>query len=117
MALVYCFNGKSRFLSLGTYPTVKLRDARIKREELRQQITSSIDPGQLRKADKVARRGDTNSFATIAREWFEKVRPTWVAFHADKIIRQLERDVFPYLGNRAIDRFTTSELLTVLRRI
>ena len=114
---IYCFIGKSRLLSLGAYPAVKLKDARIKREELRQHIASSIDPGQLRKAEKVARQGDTNSFETIAREWFEKFRPTWVAFHADKIIRQLERDVFPYLGNRAINRFTTSELLTVLRRI
>jgi hypothetical protein len=63
----YCFNSKSRLLSLGSYTAVKPKDARIKREELRQQIASGIGPGQLRKAEKVAQQGDTNSFETIAR--------------------------------------------------
>jgi len=115
--LKYRYGGKSKLLSLGTYPAVKLKDARVKRDELRQQLASGIDPGQLRKAAKVAQNGDANNFEAIAREWFEKFKPTWVASHADKIIRRLERDVFPYVGRRSINIITAPELLTVLRRI
>jgi integrase len=113
----YRFAGKSKLLSLGTYPVVKLKDARTKRDELRQQLASGIDPGQARKAAKIAQHGDANSFEVIAREWFIKFKPTWVASHADKIIRRLERDVFPYLGSRPINSITAPALLTVLRRI
>jgi integrase len=53
----------------------------------------------------------------IAREWFAKQSPTWVASHADKIIRRLERDVFPWLGKRPIADITAKELLATVNRI
>ena len=37
--------------------------------------------------------------------------------HSDKIIRRLERDVFPWIGKRATKDITPPELLAVMRRI
>ncbi len=42
---------------------------------------------------------------------------TDTAGHSDKIIRRLERDIFPWLGGRPIAEITAPELLAVLRRI
>lgn len=114
----YRFGGKEKLLSLGTYPEVSLKEARDKRDEARKQVATGIDPGEHRKAHKAAKAERTgNSFEIVAREWFAKYSPNWVASHSDKIIRRLERDVFPWIGGRPIVEVTAPELLTVLRRI
>lgn len=41
----------------------------------------------------------------------------WVPSHGERIIRRLERDIFPWLGKRPIAEIAALELLTVLRRI
>jgi hypothetical protein len=38
---------------------------------------------------------DADSFEAVAREWFAKFSPPWAPTHAEKIIRRLERDIFP----------------------
>lgn len=116
--LKYRIDGKEKRLSLGTYPDVSLKDARDRRDEARKLMASGIDPGEHRKATKAARaERSANSFEVIGREWFEKNRPTWAASHADKIIRRLENDVFPWLGGKAIAEITAPDVLAVLRRI
>jgi len=112
----YRFEGKHKLLSLGTYPAVTLKDARVKRDEMRRLLAAGIDPGQARKAEKAAR-GDANSFEAVAREWIGKYAPTWAESHASKIIRRLERDVFPWIGARPVGHITAPELLAVVRRI
>ena len=43
-----------------------------------------------------------NSFELIAREWYAKYSVKWVPSHGERIIRRLERDIFPWLGKRPI---------------
>ena len=114
----YRFAGKERRISLGVYPDVPLAAAREKREEARRQVAAGIDPGEQRKAAKVALVESTeNTFEAIAREWFGLFSTQWVKGHADKIIRRLELNVFPWLGSRPIKAITAPELLAVLRRV
>ena len=114
----YRYLGKEKLLSFGTYPDISLKDARDRRDEARKQLAADIDPGEHRKAMKttLAVRGE-NSFEIVAREWFAKYSPNWAAGHADKIIRRLERDIFPWLGGRPIAEITAPDLLATLRRI
>jgi hypothetical protein len=65
----YRFAGKERRISLGVYPDVPLAAAREKREEARRQVAAGIDPGEQRKAAKVALIESTeNTFEAITRE-------------------------------------------------
>lgn len=114
----YAFGGKSKLLSLGTYPDVPLAAARERRAEARRLLAEGIDPSQHRKATK-ARRAEraANSFEMVAREWYAKKMPTWAPSHQTKVLRRLERDVFPWLGARPVADVTAPELLAVLRRI
>ncbi len=114
----YRYLGKEKLLSFGTYPDISLKDARDRRDEARKQLAADIDPGEHRKAMKttLAVRGE-NSFEIVAREWFAKYSPNWAAGHSDKIIRRLERDIFPWLGGRPIAEITAPDLLATLRRI
>jgi integrase len=114
----YRFEGKAKMLSFGVYPDVGLKDARERRDAARKLLADGVDPGEHRKAAKAVKvERAANSFEVIGREWFEKNRETWAPSHADKIIKRLENDVFPWLGGKAIAEITAPDVLTVLRRI
>jgi integrase len=114
--LKYRFEGKEKLVSLGTYPDTTLSAARGKRDDARRLLAQGIDPSAQRQAKKAAN-ADANSFEVVAREWFAKYGAAWVPSHADRIIRRLERDVFPWIGKRPAGEIAAPELLTVLRRI
>jgi len=53
----------------------------------------------------------------IAREWHETFKNKWADEYADKLIRRLELNVFPWIGSRPIKALKAPELLAFLRRI
>ena len=115
--LDYRFAGKRKTLSMGVYPEVGLKAARDKRDEAKRLLADGIDPGENRKIQKAARtERSENSFEVVAREWFAKFSPNWADSHAVKIIRRLERDVFPWLGARPIAEIKAAELLRAIKK-
>lgn len=116
--LAYRYLGKQKLLSLGTYPAVSLADARQRRDEAKKLLANGVDPADNRKATKLSRQERAaNSFEAVAREWHAKFSATWSANHGDRIIRRLENDIFPWLGDKPIADITPPTLLAVLRRI
>jgi integrase len=116
--LKYRFAGKEKRLSLGVYPDVSLKDARDSREECRKMLASGVDPSENRKARKSASSDRaSNSFEVVTREWFAKFSSGWAASHSGRILEFFERDVFPWLGDRAISDVTAKDLLGIIRRI
>jgi len=113
----YRYDGKQKLLALGAYPEVSLADARHKREDARKLLASNNDPGAVRKAKKQANTQKSETFETIAREWFKKFSQRWKETHSSRIIRSLERDVFPWIGTQPIAEIKAPELLAVLRRV
>jgi len=112
----YRYIGKEKRLSLGVYPDVTLKMARERREESRKLLADGIDPSENRKAQKLANGGE-NSFEVIAREWFAKYSTNWTTDHGGRIFRRLERDVFPWIGDKQIAKVTAPELLSLIQRI
>lgn len=116
--LKYRIAGKEKRLALGVYPTISLKDAREKREEARKHLVNNIDPSQIKQAQKASLKNiHANSFETIAREWFIKFSANWVSSHSEKIIARLEKDIFPWLGNKSITDILAPDILSVVRRI
>ena len=116
--LKYRFDNKEKLLSLGVYPDVSLKAARKRRDELRTLLANGIDPGVHRKVMEAAHTDRAaNSFEIIAREWFAKHSPNWAPSHSDKIIKRLERDIFPWIGGRPIAEINAQEILVSLRRV
>lgn len=113
----YRYDGKQKLLALGAYPEVSLADARHKREDARKLLASNNDPGAVRKAQNQANTQKSETFETIAREWFKKFSQRWKETHSSRIIRSLERDVFPWIGTQSIAEIKAPELLAVLRRV
>jgi integrase len=114
----YRFNDKEKRLALGVYPDISLKAAREKRDEARRLLSDGIDPSAHKQAAKrMKNERAANSFEAVAREWYAKFSPSWVPAHGERIIRRLERDVFPWMGGRPIAEITAPELLSVIRRI
>ncbi|MCA8199200.1 tyrosine-type recombinase/integrase [Burkholderia vietnamiensis] len=116
--LKYRFGGKEKSLSMGVYPDVGLKEARERRDAARKLLANGIDPGVERRLQKAAAAvRSANSFEAVAREWYAKHAPSWAPSHGEKVIRRLERDVFPWIGARPIADVKAPELLSVVRRI
>lgn len=116
--LKYRFAGKEKRISLGVYPEVTLKDARDRRDTARRQLANGIDPSVHKQATKTLQGiNSENSFEIVAREWFSKYKPIWAESHSEKIIRRLEKEIFPWIGKRPISEITAPELLATVRRI
>lgn len=114
----YRYAGKRKTLAIGVYPQVSLVNARKKRDEAKEHLSNDTDPSLIKAIKKeTVRHAAENSFKAIALEWHAKLSNTWAESTAHNIKRSLEKDIFPWLGNRAIKDITASELLAVLRRI
>ncbi|SHM20204.1 Integrase [Nitrosospira sp. Nsp11] len=113
----YRFGGKEKRLAFGVYPDVPLSLARSRRDDARKLLANEVDPGIVKQQSKSASRENAaNSFEAVAREWFAKFSPQWAPSHADKIIRRLENDAFPWIGSKPIADITPPQLLAVIRR-
>lgn len=116
--LDYRFMGKRKTLSMGVYPDVSLKDARARRDDARKLLAAKVDPGENRKAAKASKTEvAANSFEVVTREWFSKYSTTWNEDHGDRTIRRFERDIFPWIGRKAISEITPPELLATIRKI
>ncbi|MCB1983976.1 MAG: tyrosine-type recombinase/integrase [Burkholderiales bacterium] len=114
----YRFAGKQKTLAIGVYPAVGLKEARKKRDDAKEHLANDTDPALIKAINKEAKlHAAENTFKAIALEWHTKNTNTWAASTAHNIRRFLEKDIFPWLGNRVIKDITAPELLAVLRRI
>jgi integrase len=116
--LKYRIAGVEKQMALGSYPAVSLSAARKARDQAKLTKAEGHDPVQVRKVAKLkAMNPSGDTFKVVALEWFAKQAPHWSAVHADRSRRQLERDLFPWLGERLLKQVEPVELLATLRKV
>lgn len=116
--LKYRFANKEKRLAIGVYPTISLKEAREKREEAKKLLCDGVDPSQHKKDLKHEQILKTdNSFKKIAHEWHHNQIESWTPHHAKTIMRRLEADIFPFIGDIPINEITAPQLLDILRKI
>lgn len=114
----YRKDGKEGRMALGSYPDVGLTAARKARDAAKLQKAQGVDPVQARKVERLKAINPTgDTFKAVALEWYGKQAPQWSAIHADRSKRQLERDLFPWLGERRMQEIQPVELLATLRKV
>ncbi|QNQ19384.1 tyrosine-type recombinase/integrase [Kosakonia sp. SMBL-WEM22] len=116
--LKYRYAGKEKLLALGVYPDVTLADARDKRNEAKRVIAAGSDPSDVKQAIKNAKAvAMQNSFELIALEWHKHKKTNWSSGYADDILESLRKDIFPYIGKRAITDIKPVDMLAVLKKL
>jgi len=114
----YRFAGKEKRLSLGSFPTITLKQARSLKEDAKRLLNDGIDPAAYKKELKQSQLADAkNSFEIVTREWIHKNRNIWVANNTKHVTARFERFVFPELGSKSIAGVTAPDLLTIIKRI
>jgi len=110
----YFHRGGERTLSVGVYPQITLKQARLRREEIRSQVANGVDPGAKRRAEKTAH---ATTFEIVAREWWEKRKNLWSEEYASAVMVRFERDIFPFLANRAVKELVAADFLECLEKM
>ncbi len=111
--LKYRFLGKEKLLALGVFPEVSLSEARDRCLEARKQLDRNLDPSNAKKqAYREAKANADNTFRTVALEWHGQNIERWSKNYADKVLKGLELNVFPFIGDRPIRDITPPELLS-----
>lgn len=114
----YRKDGKEGRMALGSYPDVGPKQARAARDVAKAQKSEGVDPVQARKLEKLKNTRSTgDTFKAVALEWYGKQAPQWSASHAERTLRQLERDLFPWIGERPIAEIHAMELLAALHKV
>ncbi|ABD70542.1 phage integrase [Rhodoferax ferrireducens T118] len=114
----YRKHGKEGRMALGSYPTVGPKKAREARDAAKSQKSDGADPVQARRVEKLkAARPGGDTFKAVALEWYGKQSPQWSTSHAERSLRQFERDLFPYIGARPMAEIHPMELLAALQKV
>ena len=114
----YRKDGKESRMALGSYPDVGPKKAREDMRAAKLMKSGGRDPVQVRKVEKLkATRTDGDTFKTVALEWYGKQAPQWSASHAERSLRQLERDLFPWIGTLPMADIHPMELLAALQKV
>ncbi len=113
----YRYGGKEKRLAFGVYPEVTLKKAREKRSDARELLADDIDPGEVKRAEKLRQKTlAVDSFGAIAQEWFEKKRPHWAQSHSVRVEAAIRNNLAD-LAARPVAEITPPELLQTLRKI
>jgi integrase len=114
----YRFNEKRKTLALGVFPSVSLAEAREARDAAKKLLRAGINPLQAKREKKLVEKlSAANTFEAVAREWHEKQKAGWAESYAERILAQLEADLFPTIGLRPIAEVESPELLDALRKV
>lgn len=116
---MYHFNGKRRFLNLGTYgtaPDTPLTDARQKHAEAYSKVKTGIDP--LAAPAPPERIDETLTVSEVANEFLER----WSKAHYSEkwhynVKLALESDVLPKIGDRNITTIRRREIISLLEGV
>ena len=103
----YRFADKRQSISLGTYPSTTLKEAREKAIQAKERLKDGINPA-------LAKNPILNSFEAIAEKWLNIMESEWSAITLAKTRSRLVQHVFPAIGNTDIKEITRLDILNIV---
>ncbi len=110
----YRLNGKREKLTLGKYPALTLKNARLKRDEAAQLVALGESPAQKKQFAKVA--GPQDATVTEFAERFFKDIQSRDRKDTTMPRRYLEKDILPYIGRTLVRELTAEHVRDVIWR-
>lgn len=110
----YRLNGKQEKLTLGKYPALTLKNARIKRDEAAQAAAMGTSPAQQKQLAKVAA-ADATTVAEFGERFFREI----VAKDRKDIKlprRYFDKAIVPYIGAKPMRDVTTEDVRAIIWR-
>lgn len=111
---------KQQVVSFGAYPKMSLKDARLKRDEVKLMIAEGIDPKIAAKQVRMRRQiALENTFADVARRWVEDTADVqnWSEGHKKRSKSLLERFFIPRIGDFPTSEIEPMQVLSIVQAI
>ena len=113
---IYKRHGKQKYIGLGSYPVISLKDARIKALEYRKLIANGVDPKKDKEEE--SRNGVYETFTAVAREAITaKTENLRSKKHKQQWANTIEIYALPVIGSKAPGEIGRRDILEVLRPI
>jgi integrase len=114
----YRLGGKESTISIGSFPEVGIKGARVEREAVKNLLRQGRDPVQERRLNRAAAVVSSgNTFAAVAQDWLERKRQGWSEVHYRTTKQAIERDVLPHLGALPVADITPAMVVKAIEEI
>jgi integrase len=117
----YSFNNKQHNLSLGSFPSLSISEARIKAQQHREQIANGVNPIAIKNETKIQLKKSLTkkpSFREFAAECIRTKRAEWTnQKHGDQWEYSLGEFAYPIIGDKQLDDIDTEDILKILTPI
>jgi integrase len=117
----YTHKSKQQNISLGSFPTTSISDARIKAQQAREELDKGVDlvaTKNASKSPKIAPKTDKVLFKEFAASCVQTKRAEWTnQKHGDQWEYTLKEFAYPVIGNKPIDEITMEDILQILEPI
>jgi hypothetical protein len=122
----YTIDGKPNTTTIGSFPTVSLKDARLKRDEFKLTLSKGSNPVHEKKRIKEEKINtikeieskSLNTFEKISRDFMESISNEHTPRYLTLKLSRLENHIFPYFGSipiRDVTRMMIVECMELLK--
>jgi len=109
--LAYRYCGKQKSLSIGSYPTVSLADARIARDDAKKLLSKGQDPSVVKRST------TANTFHAIGEEYLGQQQANERASATIVKLKWFLGQAYPVIGGKPVTEITPPEILALLRTV
>jgi len=113
----YSFQGKVHRMSLGTYPEVSLREARVRRDACRKLVAQGTNPledkREKQQAATAEAQEEANTFQAVAVKWAEVKLPSTTEKYQLRMRRYLDNYIYPAIGDRSVATLTAQDFAAI----
>lgn len=115
----YTLGNKRQGLSLGAFPNIGLKQARIRATEARDKVNRGVCPIKEKKASKAPIKQSLSPlFSDFALSYIQTMRPKWRnAKHADQWTSTVKTYAFPIIGSKQLQDIDTVDIQSILMPI
>jgi len=114
----YRYDGKEKLLSFGASPSITLSKARELRTMFKIDIVNGIDPNEVKRANKEARRAkafkDENTLTKVANEFLENMKDSVTPKYLKKLRSYYTNHIESVLGAKPIKEIQRVEILSII---
>lgn len=112
----YRFGGKEKRLTLGRYPRLSLKQARLEHQAAQAVLEGGFDPAETKRRRRKEESGE-NTFRGAAQDWIAKQQPRWSEKYRQALEARLDRFVYPHIGEADLKEIKPRDILAFLRPI
>lgn len=110
------FGGRAQLLSIGLFPDISLKRARLLHADARRQLAEGRNPAQLKQQQK-EKAPESGTFKALAEQWYSALEAERSESWRYLRRRWLDQRVYPEIGKKALKDVQAADVLAILKHL